>query len=163
MTRHDAPWGRQLIIVSGFASFICVATAGLMLQGPAAGSVPGLLAGLLPLLILASATLFMVRGYVVADGELLVMRPLWRTRLPLAGLRGVEVLPDAMRASVRTWGNGGLFSYTGRYRNRALGPYQAWVNDMKRTVVLRFAERTLVVSPADPEAFAQEIRRQVTA
>lgn len=163
MTRHDAPWGRQLIIVSGFASFICVATAGLMLQGPAAGSAAGLLAGLLPLLILAAATLFMVRGYVVADGELLVMRPLWRTRLPLAGLRAVEVQPDAMRASVRTWGNGGLFSYTGRYRNRALGPYQAWVNDMNRTVVLRFAERTLVVSPADPEAFAQEIRRQVTA
>lgn len=163
MTRHDAPWGRQLIIVSGFASFICVATAALMLQGPAAGSALGLLAGLLPLLILAGATLFMVRGYVVADGELLVMRPLWRTRLPLAGLRAVEVQPDAMRASVRTWGNGGLFSYTGRYRNRALGPYQAWVNDMNRTVVLRFAERTLVVSPADPEAFAQEIRRQVTA
>ena len=65
--------------------------------------------------------------------------------------------------SIRLVGNGGLFSYTGRYRNRALGPYQAWVNDMNRTVVLRFAERTLVVSPADPEAFAQEIRRQVTA
>lgn len=163
MTRHDAPWGRQLIIVSGFASFICVATAGLMLQDPAAGSAPGLLAGLLPLLILAAATLFMVRGYVVADGELRIMRPLWQTRLPLTGLRAVEVQPDAMRASVRTWGNGGLFSYTGRYRNRALGPYQAWVNDMNRTVVLRFAERTLVVSPADPEAFTQEIRRQVTA
>ena len=58
-----------------------------------------------------------------------------------------------MARSFRTFGNGGLFAITGRYRKRALGAYHAYVTDSDRTVVLRFPSLTLVVSPDDPESF----------
>ena len=64
-----------------------------------------------------------------------------------------------MRGSLRLFGNGGIFSITGLFRNRALGNYRAFVTDLKRTVVLRFPERIIVVSPECPEKFVAEISR----
>jgi hypothetical protein len=86
-----------------------------------------------------------------------VQRLVWRTRLPLAGLQSAQLVPDAMQRSLRTFGNGGLFSFTGFYRNRALGAYRAFVTDPHRTVVLRFPDRTVVVSPSEPETFIQDL------
>ena len=62
-----------------------------------------------------------------------------------------------MARSFRTFGNGGLFAITGRYRNARLGAYHAYVTDSERTVVLRFPSLTLVVSPDNPEAFTRAL------
>lgn len=62
-----------------------------------------------------------------------------------------------MRGSRRICGNGGMFSITGWYRNRALGTYRAFVTNLKDTVVLRFPARTIVISPENPERFVAEI------
>jgi len=78
--------------------------------------------------------------------------------VPLAGLQSATFTPDVMRRSLRLFGNGGMFSITGWYRNSALGTYRAFVTDLKNTVVLRFAtQKTIVVSPENPEAFAAEL------
>jgi len=62
-----------------------------------------------------------------------------------------------MRGSIRLFGNGGLFSFSGFFRNQALGIYRAYVTDPALTVVLVFAERTLVISPVQPEAFVKRL------
>lgn len=114
---------------------------------------------LLPLLLLPGAALFIIRSYAIEPNTLAIQRLLWTTRLPLSGLQSAEVLPDAMRGSLRLFGNGGMLSITGLYRNRALGNYRAFVTDLKHTVVLRFPKRTIVVSPENPEQFVAEISR----
>lgn len=118
----------------------------------------------MPLLVLGCLP-FMVRGYQIKDGALLIRRPWWTTRVDLVGLKSVESLPRAMKGSIRTCGNGGGFSFTGWYWNKAIGHYRAFVTDMNRTVVLRLADRTMVVSPERPEAFVievEEIRNPAT-
>jgi hypothetical protein len=87
-----------------------------------------------------------------------VHRPLWNTRLPLIGLTEARFEPRAMHGSIRTFGNGGLFAFVGFYRNRTLGNYRAYVTDPARTVVLRFIDRTTVLSPDLPEEFVRELR-----
>ena len=111
---------------------------------------------LLPLVVVACA-LFTVRGYRIEGHALLIDRLLWATRIPLNGLLTVSIEPRAMRGSVRTCGNGGLFSFTGLYWNRNLGHYRAFVTDLNHTVVLRFVTRTVVVSPDRPEEFVREL------
>ena len=49
-----------------------------------------------------------------------------------------------MRRGIRTFGNGGGFSFTGFYYNQRLRSYRAFVTDLRRTVVLRYAARTVV-------------------
>jgi hypothetical protein len=155
-----APWGRALRLTSLAAIAIC---AGLPLlfalvpEGPAS-PVFDALALLLPLGLLAGCGLFTVRAYRLSNGTLEIRRLLWWTRLPLAGLRSVEVRPDALTGAIRTCGNGGFFSFTGWYWSKSLGPFRAYVTDLRNTVVLRFERRTLLLSPADPEAFARALR-----
>ena len=150
-----APWGKTLRWVSVLSSLIIlgvVVAIGCLdrsSQGQAA-------IWLLPLILLGAA-LFVIRDYTLAPEELLIRRLLWTTRVPLAGLQSAEFVSNAMSNSFRLCGNGGMFSFTGWYRNRALGIYRAFVTDLKLTVVLRFERKTIVVSPENPERFVAEI------
>lgn len=108
--------------------------------------------------MLCGSALFTVRGYSVTPDAILIHRLLWTTRLSLAGLHSAQVEPDAMRRSLRLFGNGGLFSFTGFFRSKALGVYRAFVTDPHRTVVLHFPTRTVVLSPSAPEEFVHDLR-----
>lgn len=156
---HRAPWSRSLILISVLSSLLCLGiSAGFALSRDPRLHWPALL----PLVVLAVCALFTVRGYLVTADALLVRRLLWSTRLPWAGaaaLQSVRAEPDAMRGSIRLWGNAGMYSFTGLFRSKALGSYRAFVMDRHRTVVLRFADRTIVVSPASPQDFVRDVRQ----
>jgi hypothetical protein len=148
----SAPWGRLLKGMSGGVVMLFIVLL-------AMGTANGALLILFPL-VLVLALPFMVRGYAVSDGWLIIKRLGWTTRFSLADLQSLEVDPKAMKGAIRLCGNGGLFSFTGLYRNKKLGNYRVFVNDVKHTVVLRFSSRTIVVSPDDPAAFVEAIKDQ---
>jgi hypothetical protein len=109
----------------------------------------GILAVLVPVALFSQ-----VLGYRLTADELLILRRHRQNHFPLAGLRSVEVDPTAMEWSIKILGNDGLGAITGRFRNRKLGAYRAFVTDRARAVVLRWPDRCLVVSPDRPEEFA---------
>lgn len=156
-TNFPAPWGKTLCWMSALSVVLILAVSIPLCWNIRPETARWL--GALPLLLLPGAALFVVRGYAIEGTELLIQRLLWTTRVPLAGLHSAEAAPDVMRGSLRLFGNGGMFSITGLFRNRALGNYRAFVTDLKRTVVLRFPKRTIVVSPENPERFVAEISR----
>jgi hypothetical protein len=152
-----APWGHTLIAVSLLTSLLLVA---IFLMGILTASRPltePLLIGALPVAILAIAALFTVRGYILTERTLEVQRLVWNTSLSLNNLQSVEYRPDAMSHSLRTWGNGGLFSFTGHFRNSDLGAYRAFVTDLEHTVVLTFPDRKIVLSPENPGEFVDSV------
>lgn len=151
MKKYAAPWSTSLIVTSTIVTLICGGVAILV-----AGDGRWWIAAL-PLSIIFGGLLFTVRGYSLTSSELQVHRLFWATRVPLMGLRSARVEPDAMQGSIRTFGNGGLFSFTGRFSNTKLGSYRAFVTDPHRTVVLDFETRRIVVSPAVPEEFANDV------
>ena len=155
---HPAPWSRQLAVVTGVATLLVGGISLAILVESAGESTTTRLAGvLLPWAAWLACAPFLVRGYRIAPGMLLIERAGWRTRLPLAGLREAYADPQAMDGSLRLFANGGAFVFAGLFRSRRLGNYRAWVNDPARAVVLRFDERTCVVSPADPQAFVRAV------
>jgi hypothetical protein len=154
MKTYRAPWSKMLITITSAVSLLCIGMAtGFMI------SQPGLLpwGTVIPLVIVIGGALFTIRGYTLTADALLVHRLFWNTRISLKGLQSVHMDSEAMNGSIRTFGNGGLFSFSGRYRNKKLGAYRAFVTDMNNTVVLTFPKRTVVVSPESPEAFVRDI------
>ena len=117
--------------------------------------------GLLPLILLVTAALFTIRGYYLTDKNLVIQRLFWKTKIDLTGLMRIEKDTVAMKKSIRTFGNGGLFSLSGWFRNCKLGNYRAWATDPKRAVVLRFQNRTLVITPDNADRFIEKIRQQI--
>lgn len=155
--QFPAPWSAVLRVITllVLALLVGAAVTVLVTPQPASSAAVGrwVAFGAVPAGILIAA-LFTIRGYVLGPGELRVRRLLWDTCIPLAGLQRAEANPAAARASIRVWGNGGFFSFSGWYYNRQLGRYRMLVTDPARGVVLHFAgRRPLVVSPADPAAF----------
>ena len=154
-----APWSASLRATTvSSVVVIALATAALIFASLHL-SQPGLMVMIaLPLLLLAVAFAFRVRGYTLTEDAILVHRPIGTFRLPLAGLRSVTGDVDAMRGSTRVMGNWGLFSFTGRYWNRKLGSYRAFATDPSRAVVLRYSNETVVITPHDPQHFIMRAR-----
>jgi hypothetical protein len=161
MKTYQAPWGRALIVISSLLVVLSIASVvGLpMLLTITPQGMASLAPWLLPVIVLCCLP-FIVRGYAITEDAILIRRLFWTTRLDRGGLKSAESLPKAMNKSLRSCGNGGGFSFTGWYWSKSLGFYRAFVTDLDRTVVLRFGTRTVVVSPDDPEGFANELNRR---
>jgi hypothetical protein len=159
-----APWSTSVKAVSVLATLVLAGVALLLLRAvprgtrvPLANSAGSALVAV-PCLILLVALLFVVTGYELDAGVLRVRRLLWSTSMSLAGLDRAWHDPAVTRRSIRIFGNGGLFSVTGLFQNAALGRYRAFLTDPARAVVLHDPSRTVVVSPAHPEAFLEGLR-----
>ena len=96
---------------------------------------------MLPGTALVGCALFTIRGYEVDSTAVYVQRLLWRTQIPLAGLELAWASPEAMAGSIRLFGNGGLFSFSGLFRNRRLRSYRAFATDPALAVVLESSRR----------------------
>jgi hypothetical protein len=153
MKDYQAPWSTSLIVITSLTTLIClgIPLGMILFTGSLSWS-----AALPPVILLGSA-FFAIRGYSITADEILVQRLFWVTQLPRTGLESAQFVPDAMRQSIRTCGNGGCFSFSGYYRNETLGPYRAFVTDPHRTVVLRYPEKTIVLSPDRPEEFIRDL------
>jgi hypothetical protein len=161
MKTYQAPWGKPLIVISGLLSALAVASVvGMpMILGSGPPGMALLAQWTLPVIALGCLP-FMIRNYVITDDAILIRRLFWTTPLDRKGLKSAESVPKAMNKSLRTCGNGGAFSFTGWYWSKSLGFYRAFVTDLNRTVVLRFGNRTVVVSPGDPEDFVAELNKE---
>jgi hypothetical protein len=159
MKHYEARWSTSLIVMSVLATVVCAGVGVAAWLSMTAQHVPGAISwvSVLPVLILLGAVPFTIRGYGIGSDCILVHRLWWSTVLPRAGMVSAVVERDAMRGSLRTFGNGGAFSITGFYYNRRLGSYRAFVTDPHRTVVLRYASRRVVLSPDKPEEFVEDL------
>lgn len=158
MKTYQAPWGRSLIVISSLLVVLSIAgVVGLpLVLGNGPPSMAFLAQWTLPMIVLGCLP-FMIRGYAITNDAILIRRLFWTTRLDRCGLKSAEVAPKAMSKSLRTCGNGGVFSFTGWYWSKSLGFYRAFVTDLNRTAVLRFGNRTVVFSPDDPAGFVAEL------
>ncbi len=159
----SAPWSRGLLATSLAATALFFGVAAFGYRQPGLPGWARWALTVLPLLTLIGAALGTVRGYVLEPGLLRVRRLLWDTCIPLDGLESARWEPGATRGSLRLFGNGGLFAYHGWFWNRRLGRYRLFATDPHRAVVLRFARRTIVVSPGEPAAFVRALHGGRTA
>jgi hypothetical protein len=155
-----APWSRSLrcttLVSVALLAALPLVTAGTQAPMSARAAIIAL-----PLLILAGSVPCVIRGYTLAGNRLLVRRAGWSSIVELRDLRDAHVDARAMQGSWRLFGNGGLFCFAGRFRNRRLGSYRAFATDPARSVVLTFADRKVVVTPGDPVAFVAALQVHV--
>jgi hypothetical protein len=99
----------------------------------------------------------MVRSYQIESDQLRIERLGWQTTIALNDLESATYDPTAMDGSLRLLGNGGLFAFSGKFWNQKLGRYDAYATALRLAVVLKFSQKTVVVTPEKPEQFAAQI------
>ena len=155
----NAPWGRSLKLATGLCLAIVfgIFLVGLVIEPK---NVAYWRIGMLwiPTGLLVVSYFFSIRAYEILESKILVHRVGWKSTIGLADLESVQVDPTAMSKSIRLFGNGGLFCFAGIFRNHKLGRYRAFATSPKNSVILRFPNRTIVVTPEDPNGFTELIK-----
>jgi hypothetical protein len=72
---------------------------------------------------------------------------------PLRGAVEIARDPDILKWAMKLYGNGGLGAVRGKFWSKRVGTFQASLTDADYAVVLRWPDRVIAVSPADPEYF----------
>lgn len=151
-TNYKAPWSKKLKNTTGFFAVLLIAAFFIM---------DSLAASVLLVLILIVSLLMVVRGFNISDGKLSIHRLGWTKNYDVTNLKKAEYSPNITLGSIRSFGAGGFFGYVGKFKNKVLGNFVAYVTDEQNSVVLEFSDKTLVVSPDEPENFVTEIERVI--
>ena len=158
-----APWGIRVRLITwlliGLLLFVAPVIS-FFLPG-----MPPWVIGLLFVMMLAIVgitLLFVVRGFRLAGNTLLIRRSFWDTSIPLAGLQSAEVDSRACVGAWKTMGNDGLFAMHGWFWSKRLGKFRAFVTDPASSVVLRFADRVVVVSPDRPRRLVETLEPRLS-
>jgi hypothetical protein len=153
-----APWSRPLTIVTVAICVLLVAIAsGFFVVGMQRRDYLGFLWAMLVLAMLGTTALFRVRGYYLEGDRLCIQRLGWQKVLPLTALESAVCDPLAMECSIRLFGNGGLFAFSGIFWHRKLGRYTAYATAPRLAVVLKFIHKTVVITPEKPDAFIAQL------
>lgn len=150
-----APWSTTLKVVSALTTVLIV---GIAIALPLISRAPAAWLLAIGLLLLAITPLpFVVIRYDIQDHTLRIRRLLWHTVINLHELQSVDADPKLISGSLRIFGNGGMFSFTGWYSNKRLGRYRAFVTDWQHATLLEWPTRKIVLSPANPASFMQAL------
>lgn len=158
---QSAPMGRRVIltaalvfgVVLSLVVFNTTIVAGRSMTGRALSD--RTIVSLSPLLgLLITGPFFLyerskVSRFAIEDNVLV----LGSKRYPLQGMTGAERDPKVLCWAVKRSGNGGLGAIRGRYWSKRLGKFEAFLSGTENAVVLRWPDRVVALSPADPEFF----------
>jgi hypothetical protein len=88
-----------------------------------------------------------------------VKRLIGNLRIPFDEIQDVRAaVPADFQGAIRTFGNGGLFGYYGRFSSPALGSSSWYVTNRSNAVVVRTSAKTAVFSPDDLAGFIAAVR-----
>ena len=163
MKTFKAPWAVSLKLITVIISSLLIAIPIVgVVKGIANDSLIHSIIAFAPLLILLGAALFTIFSYHIRNKQLWVRRLLWHSKIDLSGLQEVFTDPHVMKASWRLFGNGGLFSFTGTFKNKKLGVYRAFATQPHNAVVLSFdSGKTIVITPDQPQAMMDALQASI--
>ena len=160
--KFSAPWGARLRKTAWGIAFltISVPVAGLLFcPGGSKCWVTAL--AMLSLALLLVMSLFIIRGYSIAKGMLIVHRFGWSHRIRLSKLLSVSTDKSAMDSILRSIRKSVLRCLFGAGQSRRLGPYRVFATNPENSVVLRFMNNSVIVTPEDPELFVAIISKEI--
>jgi hypothetical protein len=112
---------------------------------------------LMIILILVAMGLHLLRDYIlsyrITNHCIAIHRPLWDISFSRNELLTATLDPRALADKRWSFSERKGLGHCGRFSSRRLGDFQSFVTDPRNTVVLRFAGKTIVVSPEEPRAF----------
>ena len=112
----------------------------------------------LPLSLIIIALPFIVLGYSVKGNKLLIHRLGWGNSFDLTNLTTATKQPKVMRRAIRIFGNGGLYSFTGKYREKNIGEYSAYITNFSNCIILEFSNnKKIAISPENGTKFLNKI------
>jgi hypothetical protein len=161
--RYAAPWDRSLRVSTGalLAVLAFAAIVVLVVTRALGGVIPAAL-GAFALVVVAivgvAGWALAPTGYVLEGGTLRIERRLRPLAIPLAHATAVARVAElSAHGAARIGGSAGFFGHYGSFWNRGLGSFRLYATRTHDLVLLELPDDRVVVSPATPERFLDEV------
>lgn len=159
-----------LLIIPGFIAVMVIVTGvtGYKSIGEIEGGLTTIVAFLAPVLLTAMLIAFWLyrpAAVTLTDEAVVVERKISKISIPYSDVVQVT-LPEhkELRFAVRTFGNGGLFGYTGKYYKQPYGSMTWYCSQRKNYVLLETsAGKKIVVTPDERDAMVNELNAKIKA
>ncbi|MGY3054094.1 hypothetical protein ACVWYG_002297 [Pedobacter sp. UYEF25] len=99
--------------------------------------------------------LLMPLRYTITDNEILVERIFSKVHIKKENIKSLQQIGiSSIAGTIRTFGNGGLFCFTGHFVNASIGK-MTWFVTRKDTLILLYLNdgKRIVISPNEPKEF----------
>jgi hypothetical protein len=149
-----APW-----LVMGL--MVYVVSRVVTLSHPTSYSDVALPALIIPILLFGLVIVMYVyrtKAVIIDDNGIVIDRIAKRVTINYSDIHSVKTVPD-MRFAIRTFGNGGVFGYTGYFYKKGIGSMR-WYCTQRRNYILieKTNNKKIVVTPDDPDGFISDIQ-----
>ena len=112
--------------------------------------------------ILSVGYLFHPRKYSLANGTLIIHRPVSNITIKLDDIKSAErVTREDMRWTARTFGNGGLFGYYGKFWNKKFGSMTWYATRRENFVLITLQDGSKIVLTPDDIALTDVLTKQL--
>jgi hypothetical protein len=165
MNRYPCSLDKLSVIITwciagiGFVTFLACYVA-YVKSGKDSRVLAGALAGPLFLFVLFIAMYYLKPTCLVVDGEgITIERKLKPVVIKFTEIKSIRIAEAGeMKGAIRTFGNGGLFGYTGYYYNRKLGSMRWHCTQRTNYVIIdKSNNKKVIVTPDDPEVFLARV------
>lgn len=112
---------------------------------------------LIALVVLVITYLFSVRSYTIKYDSIYIHRIIKDVIIHRNEIVSLELLDsNQLKFSVRTFGNGGLFGYYGKYFNSNIGKMTWYATKRSNAICIRTnSNKNIIITPDDPKAFLE--------
>ena len=125
----------------------------------AAGASIVVVGGGIAVLIVATY-LLRPRAIFIDNNGLTIDRMVKPVKITFADIKLIRALnAEEMKWSLRTFGNGGMFGYTGKYYNRTLGSMTWYVTQRKNYILIEKLDgKKIIITPDHPQDFLLDVQ-----
>ncbi|MFI5196724.1 MAG: PH domain-containing protein [Chitinophagales bacterium] len=111
---------------------------------------------LLPTLVIAMYLLKTI-AVIVDENAITIERKIRPVVINFSDIRSVKRVEN-MRYTIRTFGNGGVFGYTGLYYKKGIGSMRWYCTQRKNYILIeKTNNKKIVITPDDPDSLMKDI------
>lgn len=112
--------------------------------------------------ILLIGHLYKIKGYRITEDALIIERSIGEKIFLLNEIRSVEIPPkESMRWTIRTFGNGGLFGYWGKFVNTTYGSMTWYATRRSNYILIKTKDEGLIVITPDDLSMVSDLKANV--
>lgn len=97
-------------------------------------------------------------GLELKGGKIIVKRPWKDVEIDIKDIKFIGRRKDKSLNDIRTMGNGGMFAFTGRFRNNEKGRYTAYFTNTQQMVWVETRSKLYCLSCEKPDTFVQKVK-----
>jgi len=113
---------------------------------------------------LVGSYLYSTQNYLIDNNELVIKRPISERRISIADIAEIRLVGEGdMTGTIRTFGNGGLFGYYGKYHNKTFGSMTLYTTQKTNRVFIRTKSGSKIIISPDDLSLVDKLKSELSS